>query len=56
MFKEFREFWPNSFVDSLEKVTNNFWKVHGLIDGFNESLRQIASGVGKTVDESMSAI
>ena len=44
-FKQFRLFWPSSFVDPLIKGTNNFWKVRGLIDGFNEFLRQIASGV-----------
>ena len=55
-FKEFRKFWPFSFVDPLVKVTNNFWKIRGLIDGFNESRRQIASGREKNVDESMSAI
>ena len=39
-------FWPCYFVYLLVKSTNNFWKVHGLIDGFNELRRQIASGVG----------
>ena len=55
-FKEFRTFWPCSFVDPLVKVTNNFWKIRGLIDRFNELRRQIASGKEKTADESMSAI
>ena len=55
-FKEFRIFWPCSFVDPLVKVTDNFWKICGLIDGFNESRRHIASGREKTADESMSAI
>ena len=45
-FKDFRTFWPCSFVDPLVKGTDNFWKICGLIDGFNESRRQIASGVG----------
>ena len=36
--------------------SDNFWKVRGIIDGFNESRRQTASGVEKTADESMSAI
>ena len=40
----------------MVKGTNNFWKIRGLIDGFNDSLRQIDSGVEKTADESMSAI
>ena len=43
-FKEFRRFWPCSFVDPLVKVTDKFWKIRGLIDGFNESRRQISSG------------
>ena len=55
-FKEFRTFWPCSFVDQSVKVTGNFWKIRGLIDGFNKSRSQIASGREKTADESMSAI
>ena len=35
-FKEFRTFWTCSFVDPLVKVTDNFWKICGLIYGFNE--------------------
>ena len=38
------------------KGTDNFCKVRGLIDRFNESRSNIASGVLKTSDESMSAI
>ena len=49
-------FWSCSFVDPLVKVTNNFWKIRGLIDGLNELRRQIASGREKTADESMRAI
>ena len=55
-FKEFRTFWPCSFVDPLVKGADVLWKIRGLIDSFNESRRQIDSGVGKTADESMSAI
>ena len=55
-FKEFRKFWPCSFVDPLVQVTDNFCKIRGLIDGFNKSLRKIASGKEKNADESMSAI
>ena len=55
-FRDFRKFWPSSFVDPLVKGVDNLWKILGLIDGFNESCRHIASGVGKTADESMSAI
>ena len=55
-FKEFRTFWPCSFVVPLVKVTDNFWKIRGLIDRFNESRGKIASGKEKNVDESMSAI
>ena len=46
-FNEFRKFWPCSFVDPLVKGTDNFWKILGLIDGFNESRRQIDSGKEK---------
>ena len=55
-FKDFRKFWPCSFVDPLVKSTDNFWKIRGLIDRINESRRQIYSGVEKTAYESMSAI
>ena len=54
-FKEFRNFWPSSYVDPSVKGTDNFWKIRGLIEGFNRSRRQIASGVEKTADESISA-
>ena len=43
-FKEFVRFWPCYFVYQLVKVTDNFWNIRGLIDGFNELLRQIAPG------------
>ena len=49
-------FWDFSFVYPLVKGADNFWKVRGVIDRFNESRRQIASGVGKTADELISAI
>ena len=55
-FKDFMTFWPCSFVYSSVKGTNNFWKIRGRIDGFNSPCRQIASGVEKAADESMSAI
>ena len=44
-FKEFSTFFPCSFVDPSVKGTYDFWKIRGLIDGFNESHRKIASGV-----------
>ena len=56
MFKEFGTFWPCYFISPSGKSTNNLWKVHGLIDVFNESRRQIASGVEKAEYESMRAI
>ena len=56
MIKEFRKFWPSSFVDPSVKGTDNFWKIRGLIDGLNGSRRQIASGVEKTADDPTSAI
>ena len=40
----------------MVKGIYNFWKVRELTDKFNESRRQISSGVGKTADESMSSI
>ena len=55
-FKDFRTFWTCSFVYPSVKGTDNFWRVGGLIDGFNELLSQIASGVVKMADESISAI
>ena len=55
-FKEFRTFWTCYFVDPLVKGTDNFWKIRGLIDGFNELHRKIASGKEKTAYESMIAI
>ena len=41
----FKTFWPCSFVDPSVKGNDNLWKVCGLIDGFNESFKQIASVV-----------
>ena len=55
-FKEFRIFWPCFFVGTSVKGTNNFCKVSGMIYGFNKSRRKIASVVGKTADDSMSAM
>ena len=55
-YKEFRTFWPSSFVDPSVKGTDNFWKIRGLIEWLNKLRRQIASGIGKKADESMSAI
>ena len=46
-FKEFRTFWPCSFIYPSVKGTDNFCKVHGLIYGFNELRRQITSGLEK---------
>ena len=46
-FKEFRKFWPCSFVDPSVKGTDHFWKISGLIENFNASCRQIASGIEK---------
>ena len=55
-FKEFRIFWPSSFVYLLVKGTDNFWKINGLVYGFNGLCGQIASRIEKMADESMSAI
>ena len=54
--KEFRTFWPCYFTDLSVKGTDNFCKFREFIDEFNESRRQIASGVEKKADESMSYI
>ena len=43
-------------MSTLEKVTNNFWKVWGIIDGFNNSRRNISSGVENKSYQSMSVI
>ena len=56
IIKDFRTFWSCSFVGLLVKGTDNFWKSRGILDGCNESCRQIAPGVEKAADESMSAI
>ena len=55
-FKEFRTFWPCYFIYLSVKGTNKLWKARGLIDDFDVSRRRIASGVGKTEYELMSAI
>ena len=47
---------PCSITTPTVEGIDNLWKFRGVIDGFNESLSQIASGVVKTDDESMSAI
>ena len=40
----------------MAKVADTFWKVRGVVDGFNKSRSQIDSGVGETADYSMSTI
>ena len=55
-FKEFREFFPSSFTSPLVKGIDNFWILCGIVDVFNDSHRQISSGVEKKADESISAI
>ena len=56
MFKEFKAFWTCYFTSTLVKIIDNFYKLRGIIDGFNESRKQILFGVVETTDESMSAI
>ena len=53
---EFKDFFPCSFLSPSLKGANTFWKLWGIIGGFNESRRQISSEVGKIADESMGAI
>ena len=55
-FKEFRTLWPFPFTYLPVKGIYTFWKVQGIIGGFDESFRQIASGAKKRADESMSYI
>ena len=55
-FKKFKAFWECYFTYLVVKGIDNFWNFWGLVDGFKELCRQIASGVVKTADESMSAI
>ena len=55
-FKEFKEFLPCYFTSPSVKVIDAFQKFWGIVDGHNEFHRQIASGVKKMADESMSAI
>ena len=55
-FKEFKAFFPYFFTTPKVKGIDNFWKVQGIIGGFNDSNRQIASGVVKTAGESMGDI
>ena len=55
-FKVFKEFWPCSFTTPAVKAIDNSYKVQGLIDRFNESHRNISSGVVITADESISVI
>ena len=53
LFKDFKEFWPSLFTSQSVKCVYNFWKLRGIIDGFNGSLRYISSWVKKTADESI---
>ena len=55
-FKEVRAFWISPFISPLVKVIHNLCKVRGIIGGFNDSRRQIASGMGKMAYESMCVI
>ena len=45
--KEIKVFWPFSFNCPLVKGRDNFWKIQGLNNGFNDSRRQIYSGEKK---------
>ena len=44
-FNYFKVFWPSLFISPSVKGIDNFCKFQGVIDGFNGSRRQIASGV-----------
>ena len=56
IFKDLTAFLPCSFTTSTVKGIDNFWKLRGIIGGFKDPYRQIASGVVKPADESMHAI
>ena len=45
--KDSRKFLPFSFVNPSVKCDDNFRKVRGVIDRFNELRRKIASGIEK---------
>ena len=45
-----------SFTSSSEKWTVTFWRLQGVINGINKSLRNIASGVENKADELMISI
>ena len=53
-FNEFKAFWTCYFTSPLEKYVYYFWKVRGIIDGFNESRRHISFGMKRIVDVSKS--
>ena len=55
-FKYFKAFWACPFTTPMVKGIDKLWKLRGIIDGFNNPRRYIASGVVKTADNSMSAI
>ena len=56
MIKESEAFWPCIFTYLLLKGIYNFWKVRGVIDGFNKFRRQIYYRAVNTAEESNSAI
>ena len=55
-FKEFKELWPWYFYSPLVKDIDTFWRVRGLIEGFNKFHRNINLGLEKTADKLMSVI
>ena len=55
-FKEFKVLWPCYFSSPSPKFPDTFWRVWGVIDGFNQFLRKIYFGVENTLDQSMSYI
>ena len=42
-YKKFREYWPQAFELEEEKDSDEWWKGKLLIDGFNESCKNIAA-------------
>ena len=55
-FKAIKTKWVSQFSDPVQKVTNAWWMVARLVQGFNlNRSKTVASSRTKTLDESMSA-
>ena len=54
--KKFRNYWTKGFESEEDKATDEWWREHFLIDGFNESCKNIVDSYLKVVDDYMHAI